>query len=58
MLDNIDYVVFLMLENRSFDSILGWLYKDERPSKFVGDDATPSTRVYRPATTPTSTPGE
>jgi phospholipase C len=41
MLDNIDYVVFLMLENRSFDSILGWLYKDERPSKFVGDDATP-----------------
>jgi phospholipase C len=29
-LDKIDHVVVLMLENRSFDSMLGWLYTDQR----------------------------
>src|SRR5271154_6200467 len=28
-MDAIDHVVVLMLENRSFDSMLGWLYDDE-----------------------------
>ena len=42
MLNNIDHVVYLMLENRSFDSIVGWLYKDDQPSKFVGADTTPT----------------
>jgi phospholipase C len=35
-LDHIDYVVLVMPENRSFDTIVGWLYKDDQPSKFVG----------------------
>lgn len=29
--DNIKHVVVLMLENRSFDNLLGWLYADEDP---------------------------
>jgi phospholipase C len=31
-LKNIDHVVVLMLENRSFDSLLGWLYEHDKPS--------------------------
>jgi phospholipase C len=32
MLDQIDHIVVLMLENRSFDNVLGWLYnKDNKP---------------------------
>lgn len=30
-LDKIEHVVHLMLENRSFDSMLGWLYEADRP---------------------------
>ncbi|MEN2282094.1 alkaline phosphatase family protein [Algoriphagus sp. SE2] len=29
---NIKHIVVLMLENRSFDNLLGWLYYDEKPS--------------------------
>jgi phospholipase C len=29
--DTIKHIVVLMLENRSFDNLLGWLYADERP---------------------------
>lgn len=37
-LETFDYVVVLMLENRSFDNILGYLYRDGVPagSKFDG----------------------
>jgi len=28
----IEHVVVLMLENRSFDSVLGWLYEDDEPA--------------------------
>jgi phospholipase C len=31
-LDNIEHVVVLMLENRSFDSMLGWLYEHDVPA--------------------------
>lgn len=31
-LDNIEHVVVLMLENRSFDSMLGWLYEHDAPA--------------------------
>ena len=31
-LKNIDHVVVLMLENRSFDSMLGWLYEHDKPA--------------------------
>jgi phospholipase C len=30
-MDKIEHVVLLMMENRSFDSLLGWLYDDKRP---------------------------
>ena len=29
--DKIKHIVVLMLENRSFDNLLGWLYADEKP---------------------------
>jgi phospholipase C len=31
-LKNIEHVVVLMLENRSFDSMLGWLYEHDKPA--------------------------
>ena len=31
-----DHVVVLMLENRSFDNLLGYLYADSAPQRFVG----------------------
>jgi phospholipase C len=30
--NTIKHIVVLMLENRSFDNLLGWLYSDEKPS--------------------------
>jgi phospholipase C len=33
-LDGIDHVVVLMLENRSFDNVLGWLYDPANPAPF------------------------
>ena len=44
MMDQIDHVVVLMLENRSLDNVLGWLYADGPPERVVGAD---STAVYR-----------
>jgi Phosphoesterase family len=32
-LDTFDHVVVLMLENRSFDNILGYLYRDGVPDR-------------------------
>lgn len=40
MSEKIDHVVLLMLENRSLDNVLGWLYADETPTRLVGADAT------------------
>jgi phospholipase C len=34
-IDKIEHVVVLMLENRSFDSLLGWLYQYDAPSQFI-----------------------
>ncbi|MCU6482463.1 alkaline phosphatase family protein [Arthrobacter sp. A2-55] len=42
MKEKIDHVVVLMLENRSLDSVLGWLYRDEQPQHFYGADTTPT----------------
>jgi phospholipase C len=33
-LNQIEHVVALMLENRSFDNVLGWLYDPGNPSPF------------------------
>ena len=39
MRDKVKHVVYLMLENRSFDHVLGWLYeKGEKGVNFVGRD--------------------
>jgi phospholipase C len=36
-LDKLDHLVVLMLENRSLDSLLGYLYARDRPAYFIGD---------------------
>ena len=43
LLDTFDHVVVLMLENRSFDNVLGYLYQDGVPpgKNFAGSNATP-----------------
>jgi phospholipase C len=38
----IDHVVVLMLENRSFDSMLGWAYQTGTPSLFLPNGTTPT----------------
>lgn len=35
MKDSIEHIVYLMLENRSFDHLLGWLYEQDEPSHFI-----------------------
>jgi phospholipase C len=40
MRDKIENVVLLMLENRSLDNVLGWLYANDTPSHFKGTDQT------------------
>ena len=40
MQDKIDHVIVLMLENRSLDNVLGWLYADQQPQLFMGADTT------------------
>ena len=40
MRDKVKHVVYLMLENRSFDHVLGWLYnKTDTGINFIGGDA-------------------
>jgi len=34
-----DHLVVLMLENRSFDNLFGYLYENEEPKRFIPDDA-------------------
>src|SRR6266446_1357185 len=45
IMHKIEHVVLLMLENRSFDSMLGWLYEKGRPAKNV-PELTPGQRAY------------
>ena len=35
MLSQIEHIVVVMLENRSFDSMCGWLYRDGQPSHYL-----------------------
>ncbi len=32
---NIEHIVYIMLENRSQDQVLGWLYENDTPSNFI-----------------------
>ena len=32
---NIEHIVYLMLENRSLDHVLGWLYANDNPKNFI-----------------------
>jgi len=45
-----DHLVVLMLENRSFDNLCGYLYEDDQPKHFIPD----TDRVFRgvPASRP------
>jgi len=43
-LDKIDHIVVLMLENRTFDSLLGWLYEHETPEAFIPASSGPPYR--------------
>jgi phospholipase C len=39
---NIQHIVYLMLENRSLDNVLGWLYENDAPLHFIPkENATP-----------------
>lgn len=38
MQTEIKHVVVLMLENRSFDNVLGWLYSNDAPLQFIPSD--------------------
>jgi phospholipase C len=35
-LSKFDHIVVLVMENRSFDNVLGYLYENDRPSRFIG----------------------
>jgi phospholipase C len=35
-LDRFDHLIVLMMENRSFDNLLGYLYESDRPARFIG----------------------
>ncbi len=35
-LDAFDHVIVLMMENRSFDNLLGFLYENDQPAHFIG----------------------
>jgi len=39
ILPQIKHMVVLMLENRSFDNLLGWLYNDEVPEAYIPNDS-------------------
>lgn len=43
-MENIEHIVVLMLENRSFDSMLGWLYEHETPEHFIPASTEPKYR--------------
>jgi len=40
MLQNIKHIVYLMLENRSLDNVLGWLYENSAPLNFIPQNNT------------------
>lgn len=42
-IENIEHIVVVMMENRSFDNLLGWLYSPTDPPQFNIPDQTPPT---------------
>ena len=46
VMENIEHVVVLMMENRSLDSLLGWLYERDRPLHNIPALNTASDRAY------------
>ena len=43
-LENIEHIVVLMLENRTFDGMLGWLYERDKPERFLPASSGPPFR--------------
>lgn len=41
---NIKNIVYVMMENRGFDHVLGWLYEKDQPKQFLPSQTTP--KVY------------
>ncbi len=41
MQDEIEHVVLILLENRSFDNVLAWLYKNDAPNFFIPQNTNP-----------------
>src|SRR5262245_20688910 len=41
-MNQIEHVVLVMLENRSFDSLLGWLYETDQPARIIPAGSSPS----------------
>lgn len=52
MQNQIEHVVVLMLENRSFDNLLAWLYSDDAPQHFIPSGADPHYLGLSEATLP------
>ncbi len=42
---NIKHIVYIMMENRSFDHVLGWLYKKDQPNLFLPPNTSP--KIYQ-----------
>ncbi|VAW74053.1 hypothetical protein MNBD_GAMMA12-2733 [hydrothermal vent metagenome] len=42
----IDHVIVLMLENRSLDNLMGWLYENKEPKNFLPQDTPEALRKY------------
>ena len=45
MSNNIEHIVYLMLENRSLDHLLGWLYKPDEKYKIIPEPEPGSTNI-------------
>ena len=45
---NIQHIVYLMLENRSLDNVLGWLYENDTPLHFIPQNNTSAYNGLQP----------
>jgi phospholipase C len=68
-LPNIKHFVYLMLENRSFDNLMGWLYEHEAPAHIIdgptthgqpfrGSSRAPTGTAFTTIRLPTTSSGE
>jgi phospholipase C len=54
-LKDIEHIVLVMMENRSFDNLLGWLYdENNRPAFNIPDQQPPTFEGLKPNTITTN----